>query len=425
MQPDRSKIFSAYLSSRSGVTDDYLTRVSRGTPCGEYLRRFWQPVGFVSELSQVPTRVRILGEDLVVFKDGRGEVGALELHCSHRGASLEFGVIGQRGIRCFYHGWLYDVDGTILETPAGPPLCNAGKICHGAYPVHIFHDLIFIYMGPPDRRPTFPLLDMYSAQHMTVEPGLERTGVMECNWLQIQENGMDPAHTAFLHVLASGKQRGFSEEMGVLPEMQFARNETGTHYIASRRVGDNVWVRIVEAMLGNVNLIPPDDQKGDIADVSQRPFTVIWAVPMDDYNTKRFYLMLNDARAPLKPHQRARAFGQANDRTYAERQHHPGDYDAMTSQGPINIHAYETLSTSDLGVKMFRDYLREGVDAVQRGEDPIGVNRSDAVTIRTRTQNTVVSAPAAASAHDDKKLLRKIGLEVADGDHRDRLPPSR
>ncbi|MEO8754826.1 MAG: Rieske 2Fe-2S domain-containing protein [Casimicrobiaceae bacterium] len=399
-------------------SDDYLTRVGRGTPCGDYLRRFWQPVAYLQELSDIPTRIRILGEDLVVFRDGRGEIGVLELHCSHRGASLEYGVIGERGIRCFYHGWLYDTDGTILETPAGAPNCNAGKLCHGAYPVHVFHDLIFIYMGPPDKRPAFPMLDIYDDANVSVEPGTERTGIMECNWLQIQENGMDPAHTAFLHVLVSGTQRGFSEEMGVLPHMQFFRNETGTHYVATRRVGDNVWVRIVDAMLGNVNMIPPDDQKGDKPQVSQLPFTVIWAVPMDDTNTKRYYLMLNDARAPLKPHQRARAFGQVNDRPYPERQRRPGDYDAMTSQGDINIHGYENLTSSDVGVMLWRDYLREQIAVVEAGGDPLGVTREPSHRIRTRTQNTVVHAPASGGEAEDQATLAALGREIAEGQQR-------
>jgi nitrite reductase/ring-hydroxylating ferredoxin subunit len=423
MEQPLAQPLHAYYSCRDRNADDFLTRVGRGTPCGEYLRRFWQPVAFLQELTNVPTRIRVLGEDLVVFRDGRGEIGVLELHCSHRGASLEFGVIGERGIRCFYHGWLYDTDGTVLETPAGAPLCNAGKICHGAYPVHVFHDLIFIYMGPPALKPPFPMLDVYDHPDLTVEPALERTGVMECNWLQIQENGMDPAHTAFLHVLVSGTQRGFSDEMGVLPHMEFIRNETGSHYIATRRVGDNVWVRIVDAMLGNVNIIPPDDQRGDKPQVSQQPFTVIWAVPMDDTSTKRYYLLLNDERAPLKHHQRIRAFGQANDRSYAERQRHPGDYDAMTSQGAINIHGYENLTTSDLGIKLYREFLSEQIEAVQAGHDPLGITRDPTQRIRTRTQNTVVPAPRTGDDAADRALLTRIGREVAEGDHRQRWSP--
>ncbi|MGE4241903.1 Rieske 2Fe-2S domain-containing protein [Ramlibacter sp.] len=417
--------YGAYFSPRDFSEDAVLTHVGRGTPCGEYLRRYWQPVGFASDLGDLPTRIRILGEDLVLFKDGSGHVGVLELHCAHRGASLEFGVIEPRGIRCFYHGFLYGTDGTILETPAGAPLCGAGKVCQGAYPVHVFHDLVFIYMGPPDRKPAFPMFDVYDDPNIVIEPAPLRTGLMECNWLQVQENGMDPAHTAFLHVLMSGTQRGFSDEMGVLPHMEFFRNETGTHYVATRRVGDNAWVRIVDATLGNVNLIPPDDQKGAVSSVAQNAFTVIWAVPVDDTATKRWYLLLNDKRDPLKDYQKARAFGQANDRSYEERQRRPGDYDAQTSQGPINIHAYETLTTSDLGIQIFRDYVREQIRRVQQGEDPDGVSFDPSYRIRTRTQNTVVSLPRVENADEERERLAAAGREVAEGDFRRQWPPAR
>ena len=267
------------------------------------------------------------------------------------------------------------------------------------------------------------MFDVYDHPHLRIEPAPERTGVMDCNWLQIQENGMDPAHTAFLHVLVSGTQRGFSDEMGILPQMQFALNDAGTHYVAARRNGDNVWVRIVDTIMPNVAFIAADDQRAGKGGVSQPPFTVIWAVPIDDYNTKRLYLLLNDERAPLKPHQRIRAFGQANDRPYAARQRHPGDYDAMSSQGPINIHAYENLSTSDAGIRLFRDCLRQGIEAVQAGRDPVGIIRDPAHRIRTRTQNTVLKVPPAPTPAEDTALLNRIGRDVAEGDYRKTLPP--
>ena len=417
------KPYGAYHSPRDYKEDDYLTRVGRGTPGGEYLRRFWQPVAFVQELSDLPTKVRVLGEDLVLFRDGRGKIGLLELHCSHRGASLEFGVIGKHGIRCFYHGWQYDTDGTILDTPAGKPFRDAGRIVHGAYPVEVFHDLVFAYMGPPDKKPPLPMFDVYDMPELEIQPALERTGIMDCNWLQVQENGMDPAHTAFLHVLMSGTQRGFSDEMGVLPDMQFFDNDAGTHYVATRRVGDNVWVRIVDALYGNMNFVAADNQRGNKGSVSQPPFIAIWAVPMDDTNTKRYYLLLNDRRSPLKDYQKARAFGQANDRPYEARQRHPGDYDAQVSQGPINIHDYENLSESDIGIRMFRDYLRADIAAVESGRDPKGLLRDPKARARTRTQNTVIHAPRAATEAEDRELRLKIGRDVAEGNYRLTLPP--
>ena len=133
-----------------------------GTPAGEWFRRFWHPVFVADELGDLPKAIRILGKDLVIFHDRSGRVGLLELHCSHRGTSLEFGQIEEHGIRCCYHAWLYDVDGAILETP-GEPADSTPKdrLCHGAYPTLEYNGLVFAYMGPPDKRPEFPSLDTH------------------------------------------------------------------------------------------------------------------------------------------------------------------------------------------------------------------------------------------------------------------------
>src|SRR3954470_9597666 len=111
-----SKPYSGYRHKKGLKEDAELTHVGPGTPCGEYLRRFWQPVAFVSELGELPKRIKILCEDLVIFKDRSGQIGLLDARCCPRGTSLEYGLVSERGIRCCYHGWLFDVDGTILET---------------------------------------------------------------------------------------------------------------------------------------------------------------------------------------------------------------------------------------------------------------------------------------------------------------------
>src|ERR1700704_1669180 len=136
--------YGAYHHRARPAVDEELTRVGPGTPCGEYLRRFWQPVVLAGELGELPRRLRILGEDLVAFRDKSGTIGLLELHCPHRGTSLEFGLIGDKGIRCCYHGWLFDCDGTILETPGEPADSTLkDRLCHGAYPVHENCGLVF------------------------------------------------------------------------------------------------------------------------------------------------------------------------------------------------------------------------------------------------------------------------------------------
>ncbi len=182
--PFLNKPFSAYHHRETPPPDDELIRVGPGTPCGEYLRRFWQPVIRTEELGDLPRRVRILGEDLVVFRDRSGAIGLIERYCPHRGTSLEFGLIEDKGIRCCYHGWLFGVDGTILETPGEPADSTLkDRLFHGAYPVHEHKGLIFAYMGPPEKQPAFPIFDTYDL------PGYDLVArpptVWECNWLQV------------------------------------------------------------------------------------------------------------------------------------------------------------------------------------------------------------------------------------------------
>jgi len=146
--------YNGYHRSATGEEDAELTHSDPGTPCGEYLRLFWQPVCMSEQLTDLPLGVRIMGEDLVVFRDLSGDVGLLHRQCSHRRTSLEYGVIAEHGIRCCYHGWLFDVDGTILETPGEPEdSLIRHTLAHGAYPAHEYKGLVFAYFGPPELKP--------------------------------------------------------------------------------------------------------------------------------------------------------------------------------------------------------------------------------------------------------------------------------
>jgi nitrite reductase/ring-hydroxylating ferredoxin subunit len=413
--------YSAYHSPRDLKPDEQLTAVGRGTPGGEYLRRFWQPVAYEEEVGDLPLKVRILGEDLVLFRNGRGEYGLVEQRCSHRGASLEYGVISDEGIRCAYHGFHYAPDGTILATGSGAPMANAGKLCHGAYPLFIFHELIFAYMGPPEKKPPFPMLDIYDNPHITVQPGPGRVSYTKCNWMQMKENAVDPVHTAYLHAMITGTQRGFSDSMGIVPVMQWLPSENGMYYIASRRVGDLVWVRVNDALMPNYGLIPPPEQSAAKENIAQPARVQTWVVPIDDHNLKRVYLLFNDDRDPMKPELRGRMF--AWDRPYEEAQRSPGDHEMIESQGPTTIHSTENLTPTDYGVIAFRQLVRDGIRAVQEGRDPVGIHRDPAARIRTRSQNTILRVPSAATAEADVQLLKAVGREVAEGDYLQRLSP--
>ena len=157
----RDGAYQGYATRFVTQADDELTKVGPGEPCGEYLRRFWHPVAMTSELADLPTAIRILGEDLVLFRDKSGRIGLVHKRCPHRRASLEFGSCDERGIRCCYHGWHFDLDGTLLDAPGQPKeamerLKNRVKL--GAYPAFEYKGLIFAYMGPVAEVPEFPVL---------------------------------------------------------------------------------------------------------------------------------------------------------------------------------------------------------------------------------------------------------------------------
>ena len=401
--------FSGYHRRDVPAPDPELTRAGPGTPCGEYLRRYWQPVAYVRELAS-PLRVRILGEDLVVFRDRGGRIGVLHLHCAHRGTSLEFGIPVERGLRCCYHGWVYDVDGRCLETPgepAGSRLCE--RVWQGAYPTHEFAGLVFAYMGPSERRPAFPLYDSYEVPGHTLMPAARFT--LPCNWLQIKDNSMDPVHTAFLHALSSGYQ--FTEAFGAVPELDWQLTEAGMVYIATRRVGDLVWVRVCDYMPPNVHQFTREIEEASEAKPASRPIIIRWAVPNDDTLTTNFELAQIDPAWGLTPEQVAQpGFGQSDDRPYAERQRYPADFDAQSSQRPIAVHALEHLASTDRGVIMLRKIVRDGIRAVARGEDPAGTQWKEGRAVRTFTQDVVLAIPSAADPEADRRLLRETGRGV-------------
>ena len=402
--------FRGYQSRDVPPPDPELTQVGPGTPCGEYLRRFWQPVAFARELASAPLRVRILGEDLVVFRDRGGRVGVLHLHCAHRGTSLEYGIPVERGIRCCYHGWVYDVDGRCLETPGEPTGSRfRERVWQGAYPTHELAGLVFAYMGPPDRRPSFPMYDSYDVPGYRLMPAAQFT--LPCNWLQVKDNSMDPVHTAFLHALSSGYQ--FTEAFGAVPEIDWKLTEAGMVYLATRRVGDLVWVRMCDFMPPNVHQFTREIEDAAEVKPASRPVIIRWAVPNDDTHTTNFEIAQVDPAWGLSPEQVGRpGFGQSDDRPYDERQRFPADFDAQSSQRTVAVHALENLASTDRGVIMLRRIVRDGIRAVARGRDPEGTRWPEGNTIKTFTQDIVLRVPPAGSAEADRRLLRTTGRSV-------------
>lgn len=409
--PFLNRPYSGYFYRDVPKEDEDLTHVGPGTPGGEYLRRSWHPVAMSAELKDLPLAIRIMGEDLVIFRDRSGRIGLLGRHCSHRGTSLEFGVVSERGIRCCYHGWLFDVDGKLLETPGEPPESTLkDRLYHPAYPTYEYKGLVFAYLGPPDRRPEFPVYDVFDLSGDRLVP---YSITYPCNWVQTAENSMDPAHVVFLHTRVSFAH--FSSDWGVMPEMEFEETPLGMMYITSRRVGDHVWVRSNDAILPNMTLVGATWVDGTRESVFTRVSATRWRMPIDDTHTMmigwRHFNELLDPEGKGREEdvgkEKIDTFGQTGGRPYEEQQRVPGDYEAQVSQGPIAIHAREHLGHTDRGVILFRKLLRREIRAVASGHAP-AVARRTGPSIPTYCHDTVVRAPL-RSGSDDRELLRKIG----------------
>jgi phthalate 4,5-dioxygenase oxygenase subunit len=179
--------------------NEALCRVGPGTPMGTLLRRYWVPafqLGDLPEPDCPPIRVTILGEDFVAFRDTEGRIGFLDELCAHRGASLVLGRVEDCGIRCLYHGWKYAVDGTILETPNLTGSRFRERVKHGSYPVRESGGLGWVYLGPPEAIPPFPVF-----RWDDVAAGVAVTEmVMDCNWMQVLEGSIDSSHVGILHL---------------------------------------------------------------------------------------------------------------------------------------------------------------------------------------------------------------------------------
>lgn len=361
--------------------DRLLTEVGPQTPLGELMRRYWHPVGVSSELKALPKRVRILGEDLILFRDHSGRAGLLYPRCMHRGTSLFYGRIEDRGIRCCYHGWLFDVQGRCLDQPCEP---DSGHHRDAArqpwYPVEERYGLIFAYLGPAENQPVlarFDNLESLKKDETLVSSigGFGATGdrslsVAPYSWLHMNDNIMDPFHVHVLHSTFSGIQ--FAPQFALMPKVDFFTTECGVCYSAVRKLDDGQEVdRISSWIVPNIMSVP---------DIQLRPGPssgISWVVPVDDDH----YVQASVMRLSKSLLQRRGNFrgllmnGKTwGEMTEEEHQRTPGDYEAQAGQGPISLHSEEHLVTSDRGIMMQRRMLKEQMDVVANGGDPIGVS---------------------------------------------------
>ena len=406
----RSARFRGYEARFSAEADDELTRVGPGTPCGDYLRRFWHPVAIAAQIGDLPVALRVLGEDLVVFRDRAERFGLVHRRCPHRQASFEYGTCEQHGIRCCYHGWHFDIDGTLLEAPGQPQAAQQrlkSRVRLGAYPAFEYKGLVFAYMGPSDGLPEFPIYDTLELPDMEMVP---YKAPFRCNWLQVLDAIVDPIHTSFLHSSINREQ--FSEEFAEVGKMDFFERASCILGCNTRRVGDNVWLRLNELVFPNFTQAGAAfATDGTVQRYYGRSAFSRWVVPVDDENT----LVLawanfgergdpprwNTPQGPELIEQ-----GEVFDRPYEERQRFPADAEAVEGMGPITVHGNENLAPSDKGVTLMRRRLRERIRALAQGEEPPRATDPALLPLPTYGGDTVLKMPRRDAEDESEELSR-------------------
>ena len=376
------------------VTNRDIPFVGPGTLGGAWLRRYWMPVGVTSELRDIPQALQVLGEDLVLFRDGDGKLGLLGRHCAHRGASLEYGDIENTGLRCPYHGWLYDVSGQCLEQPSekrGKEFC--AKIRQTAYPVKELGGLIFAYMGPdPENPPPLPnyspLVD-HGGQRM-----IEPVRYFDYNWFNFFENSADPCHVWILHSTSAYGDQSWGKRFfnpADPPDFEPVETQYGMKMVISRPEPHDGTVFVDEMSLGfpsilqigDTELVHAKEDPQKLANSGSDYEHFMFLTPNDDnsfmmftvdYYTgpdPGFFAKLAEMRKKEKPKQDVKSYDtrplmpfRGNVRTE--------DIVTQGTQKPVGERD-EHLGTSDRGVIMLRQMVREAIDAAAAGQAPKGL----------------------------------------------------
>jgi 5,5'-dehydrodivanillate O-demethylase len=355
--------------------NELLTSVGRGTPGGELLRRYWMPVACTGELTEEKSikAFRLLGEDLVVYRDKAGRYGVVGEQCPHRKASLAFGRVDEVGIRCPYHGWKFDCTGKCLEMPAEPESGGfKDKIKHVAYPAERLGGLIWTYMGPQPA----PLLPRWDV--LTWENGkrwVQKHEIYKCNWLQPMENSVDPSHLYWLH----GDTAHLAPTVDHYEEdHQFMPFEYGImkrRITPGRRAGD-------PPVVDQHPLLFPITLRHVFRATKTTGFVlhnVQIRVPADDAHTQVFVVYFTPNDTDKSP-----ADGDTPWEYFPIRDEN-GEYrltevlvqDAMAweTQGAPTDRTQEHLGVGDEGIILLRKLLREQIEIVRNGGDPLGIVR--------------------------------------------------
>jgi phthalate 4,5-dioxygenase len=384
--------------------NELITRIGAGTPMGNTMRRYWIPVLLAWELPEPdcpPVRVKLLGEDLVAFRDTEGRVGVLDEFCPHRRASLFFGRNEECGLRCVYHGWKFDVSGRCVDMMNEPEeLSFKHKIRQLSYPTVEMGGLIWAYMGPPALEPPLPRFawTQSPATHRHVSKVIE-----ECNWLQALEGGIDTSHAPILHRLltTNSKRPGISPTnpfvRGKAPELVVDLTDWGYQYAGIRPLDDaDMHIRTYHFVMPFHQIRPYQTSKGFPAVAGH-----IW-VPMDDGTTMVYNWHHSTTEEPLDEEDRLeRRSGNGPDdvdqATFRSIRHRGNNYlldrrvqksetftgiDGINTQdrgiqesmGRIVDRSKEHLGPADKAIIQARRLLLGAIKTVQAGGTPRGIN---------------------------------------------------
>ncbi|MDH2236186.1 aromatic ring-hydroxylating dioxygenase subunit alpha [Pigmentiphaga sp. GD03639] len=352
-----------------------LTQVGPGTPMGELLRRYWHPIAAVSEFDKMETKpVRLLGEDLVLYKDLGGNFGLIDRRCAHRRADLSYGFVEQSGLRCNYHGWLFDRDGRCTEQPyediAAPHARMKERLRITAYPVEQKAGMLWAYLGPQPA----PLVPNW--EPFTWKNGFAQIVISEipCNWLQCQENSIDPVHFEWMHSNWSIRLKG--ETGPYAPTHIKVDFEEFDYGIIYKRLREDTSERHPLWTVGRVCLWPQAFCLGD---------HIEWRIPIDDENTLSIAWAFSRVPKEQEPYEQGPIpawHGPVVDpdtgrwiSSHVMNQ----DFVAWVGQGTIADRTKENLASSDRGIAMLRKRFGEDMDAVADGRDPSGLIRDPAV----------------------------------------------
>ena len=398
----------AYGRSTAHVDED-LARCGQGTLGGELLRRYWQPLALSSEATRLPRAVRIFGEDLILFRDGSGRPGLLYPRCMHRGTNLLYGKVEQNGLRCCYHGWLFDPQGNVVEMACEPGAKPPAGARQPWYPLVEKYGIIFTYMGPPEKQPVFPRFwvaeTLADDEEIVVAGGVDRPllppggiaealiGGMDYNWWQFHDNVLDPFHLYWLHGNLNGIQ--FVPTYAILPKVKFEYVHDGVRSIQHRDLGDGrISQRMGQSLIPNMNTITALNDDVGFGGLG-------WTIAIDDSHFRTFNIAKRKKNDP-DPMRTMRELGIFNGWgpnkqpgetwTLEDHQNWQSDYVCQKGQGDISLHSEEHLSATDTGIAMLRRMWKQQAQLVAEGGDPVGVTFEEPWLIKPTAANAMLDA---------------------------------